>query len=192
MKNILLKIIIVVVLFFALGMGLLYLKDNPRKDTRIVEALESNVIPLITAQNIQFFSNKDWCKSINYSGRLVIRVEDSTPPESCGIQVLDEQNREPFTAEDQELFDKVKDALGNSFSQEFVEISPEYPLFYRSEHIGFGNKYIGLGFHVDCLFCSRTRYVYWPNYNSLPPDIGGEIIYKPINKNWYRVDQDWN
>jgi hypothetical protein len=96
-----------------------------------------------------------------------------------------------FSNDDQLIFGQIKGKLDSIATEEFDGIQLEYPLTYESEHASLSREPIGIGFYIDCSFC-RTRYVYWPNYKELPPNIEGEIIYTPINQNWYRVDQDWN
>jgi hypothetical protein len=38
---------------------------------------------------------------------------------------------------------------------------------------------------------ARVPYVYEPNY-VLQDDMGSEMWFDAINKNWYEVNEDWN
>jgi hypothetical protein len=100
------------------------------------------------------------------------------------------QPAQQFSDADGILFNKTQQALSNAMLTNIVDIAAEYTSVFdpRSPQ---PPQEIGIGFHVSCFFC-RTRYVYWPDYKTLPPDLEGEISYTPIDKNWYRVDEDWN
>ena len=89
------------------------------------------------------------------------------------------------------MFDQTRDVLHSVTLKEFKDIRPEYPISNRPEHSSIKYEELGVAFGIDCAFC-RTRYVYAPGYTQLPPDIEGEIKYRVINENWFRVDQDWN
>jgi hypothetical protein len=159
------------------------------KDERITAALETKVIPFVNEKEITFFSETNECKQVQYDS------VDAASPQGCAYiwNQTDESKKDipDFNSTDQSVFNRVKADLAEVPFKKFIEIVPEYPLFYRAEHVALEHDPIGTGFHIECAFC-RTRYVYWPNYRELPPDIEGEIRYIPIDENWYRVDQDWN
>jgi len=170
---------VIIILFF-------YFNDNPQRDKKVVGNLESEVLPFVKSNNIQYYFDLDWCKAIGNDDRVVAENIGQINPSSgnCAKRLTLVQNVQPFSQQDQELFGLTKQVLNNSTREDFIQISPEYSSL--PEH-----KYIGLAFHIECFWC-RTRYVYWQNYDNLPPNEVGEIRYTPINSNWYRIDEDWN
>ncbi len=160
------------------------LLNSDGRDVRLVQLLETNVVPYIQQNNVSFYFKMDWCEGLRYGSRSVIKMSDpSTSP--C----LSEGTA--FLEPDRIVFSEIGSLLASISIEGFREIDTEYPLTYRVEHQGLPRESIGIAFHVDCSLC-RTRYVYWPHYSQLPPNIDGEITYTRINENWYRVDQDWN
>lgn len=188
-KRILLTVSVVV--FVALVFGFTYLQNDKKKDTKIVAALEERVLPFVEGNNITYFFNQDWCRVLKYKGQVASETIESTSSEDCGKGTTGSSDTKPFTNADNEIFEQVRRVLDSVTLEKFNDISPEYPITNRPEHASLGHNEIGLAFGIDCSFC-RTRYVYSPNYTKLPPDIEGEIIYTPININWYKVEQDWN
>ena len=169
----------------------IYDRYSLKRDEKLVEVLETKVIPFVKENNISFFFDMDWCQVLDYKDRLVSNTVSSTSPEDCGTRFTGGNNPSSFTEVDWELFNQTKVILNSSSNKTFTEIAPEFPLSYRPEHASLKRESIGLGFHVKCDFC-RTRYVYSPGYTYLPPNIEREIEYIPINANWYKVEQDWN
>ena len=158
------------------------------KDKQIVAAIETKVIPFVNEKKITFFTENRECKQIQYAS------VKAASPQGCAYiwNQTDEskKNIPDFNVTDQSTFNEIKKDLAEVPLKKFIKIIPEYPLFYRKEHVALGDDPMGIGFHIDCAFC-RTRYVYWPNYQRLPTDIEGEIWYTKIDENWYRVEQDW-
>lgn len=184
-----LVIIFTIILFITIAVGVIYPMYNSWRDRRIVIALESKVIPFVKQNQIKFFSNEEKCRQIQYG------IVEAASPKGCAyVENRTDESKKAiadFTNTDEKLFDDFKKLLNEATSKEFISIGYEYPISYRPEHAALPQTPIGMAFYVHCLFC-RTRYVYLPNYQKLPPDIEGEIFYVPLDKNWYRVDQDWN
>jgi hypothetical protein len=151
------------------------------KEKWVVNALESKIVPFLQANDIKGFVDRDNCKAIHYHSIF------ATDPLRCTYV---NQPAQQFSDADGILFNKTQQALSNAMLTNIVDIAAEYTSVFdpRSPQ---PPQEIGIGFHVSCFFC-RTRYVYWPDYKTLPPDLEGEISYTPIDKNWYRVDEDWN
>ena len=186
-RKILIGITVVIVL--VIGFAILRPLYSSWKDNRIVVTLESKAIPLVNEKKVILFAENRGCEQIQYES-----VQAATPHGCAYIPNQTDESKKSipdFSGLDRLVFNEIKNDLGKVPFEKFIEIIPEYPLFYRAEHAALGDNPIGTGFHIDCEFC-RTRYVYWPNYQKLPPDIEGEVWYTPINKDWYRVDQDWN
>ena len=181
-------VIVSVVLLFVIGVVVFYPHYKMWKDRQITSSLESKVIPFIQENEITYFVD-DICRQIKYG------MVEAASPEGCAYieNQTDETKKDipDFSTVDEKIFDELEDLLSNATQDKFESIELEYPLFYRSEHASLPQTPIGLAFDEHCTFC-RVRYVYWPNYEKLPPNIEGEIRYTPIDKNWYRVDQDWN
>lgn len=178
--------VIVVISIVIVTIGLLsYSRGDSIRDLKVIESLQRNVLPYIQEKNISFYFNMDWCNALKYDSRSVVKVSGTDNNSTCLNGATD------FSASDQSVFNELKNKLSSVSTEQFKEIDTEYPVNYRSEQASLPHKSIGTAFHVDCLFC-RTRYVYWPNYRELPPNIEDEIEYLPINENWYRIEQDWN
>jgi hypothetical protein len=173
--------------------GAIYLHDSnlTKKHNDIIRQLEQNVLPLIRESEITYYLDEDWCKVLEYNGKIISKTIESTSSESCGKHLTGSNDIAEFNNDDQIVFDKIKEQFLKIESESFNGIKPEYALTYLIEHKNFTNEPIGLGFYVNCSFC-RTRYVFSPNYDVLPPNIEREIKYTPINTNWYLVEQDWN
>lgn len=152
------------------------------KDQQIVRSLEAEAVPFVKQNDIQRFFDSDWCRVLEYNSRYVFEVLKSVGSANCGGSST--VGSHDFTEKDNEIFAQTREMLDKASPERITTIAPEFTPNY--EH-----KNIGIGFHTDCAFC-RTRYVYAPNYQALPPNIEYEIWYTPINKDWYRVDQDWN
>ena len=163
--------------------GILSFKDSGTKDVKVVESLETNVLPYIQENKVTFYFNMDWCKGLQYDSRSVVEVSGSNNSSPCL------NNATVFSDSDRSVFNEISQKLNLVSGEKFREINTEYPISYRPEQANIPHEPIGIAFHTDCSFC-RTRYVYWSHYNKLPPDIEGEIKYLPINENWYRIDQD--
>jgi len=175
---------------FVLVAAIMAFTADPEKDMKVVNYLESEVVPFINENQVTFFFNMDWCRALRVGDKLFSRTVDSTIEEDCGFRLTGEHGNS-FTKQDRDFFNQVEQVLASGPFEKFRKMSDEYPLTYRSEHADLNRESIGLGFHIECFFC-RTRYVYSPGYVLLPPDIDLEIHYIPINENWYRVEQDWN
>ncbi len=176
--NFVVSLSIFVLVMSALGL-IFYIQMTNISDEEIVAQLEANVVPYVLEKEVFQFNDSDWCRILAYGNRTVSsQIPDGSP--NCLPEALDFEN------EDELIFADLKSKLTN-----FYAISYERPISYRSEHAGLEGQTFGLGFYISCAFC-RTRYVYFPEYESLPPDIDMEIWYTPINSNSYRVDQDWN
>ncbi len=195
MKKVVL-ILIPVFLVFVAGISLLnvYMHSNDNSfeiDSMIVSELEKTALPLVEHDNISYFFNSDWCQVLVENNVLFSSTIESTSDVDCGTRLTGIEAHNELGDEHRALFEKTRITLTNVAGKEFVRVSEEKPISYEPEHASLKQESIGLAFHLDCDFC-RTRYVYWPGYVELPPDIDGEIKYVPINSNWYRVEQDWN
>jgi hypothetical protein len=93
-----------------------------------------------------------------------------------------------FNIEDKKKFEATRKVLQSQPIVKIAEIGTEYTR-YDDPQAPHPPENVGVAFYTECFWC-KTRYVYWPNYKSLPPDWIGEIRYIPINKNWYRVEED--
>ncbi len=144
------------------------------KEPLIISELESKVLPFAQENSIQNFFDREWCKTITYG-----LPEISLPKCIPGVGPAAQAPGHPAWVK----FFETRKVLKSVLSEDFEFIRHEYE---RTTH-----REIGLAFHVECFFC-RVRYVYWPNYTSLPADQPYEIYYTPINSDWYRVDEDWN
>lgn len=173
-------IIVLIIASIIVGIILLYPTYRQKKDMRIVVSLEAKAIPIVLQNDVKFFSDKEKCKRIKYG------VIEAASPQGCAYikNITDESKKliPDFSGSDQALFNRIKDALREIPSEKFNELRPEY-------QSAFSKVEIGIGFHIACSFC-RVRYIYWPEYQSLPPDVKGDIYYTSINENWYRVDED--
>jgi hypothetical protein len=187
MKKISKKIILTggLAIFMIVIVGLFSFQNNSTKDARVVESLEKNVLPYVQENKISFYFDMDWCKALEHDSRSVVEVSETNGGSPCLTNAI------AFSDADRSIFNGLKDKLNLVSIEKFREIDTEHPISYRPEHAVLPHESIGVSFHMDCSFC-RTRYVYWPHYTQLPPNIEGEITYKPINANWYRIDQDWN
>lgn len=59
------------------------------------------------------------------------------------------------------------------------------------DNTGYQPRLTKATFHVSQFF-HRLYYIYEPNHQISEGGIEGEIWDTPINKNWYREDEDWN
>jgi hypothetical protein len=132
------------------------------------------LLPKLEQTQITAYRNQDWCKNIAYSNG---NFSETTHPTTCN---LFEGEAKPF--------DETSRAAFNDLRQ---------TLLFTGINISFLNVYVEEGkirmadFSLGCWFCNRTRYVYEPNY-VLQEDIGGEMWFDAISKNWYIVKEDWN
>lgn len=162
--------------------GILTNLEKKVDDTKTVEFLELNVLPYINQNKIIFYFDSDWCRALEYDSYKAVELYGNVNGSTC----LDGGTE--FSPNDNQVFDLLKQKLILSRQTKFREIDKEYSV---NNLINIENQYIGTAFHLNCGFC-RTRYVYWPQYSKLPSDIDSEIKYIPINKDWYRIEQDWN
>jgi len=181
-------LIVLGILFGTVFIEVLYPSYQSLRDRQIAGALESTAVPFISRNDIHFFSDNGKCKQIQYG------TIETASPQGCAYRenVSDPsgKNIPSFSRADEKIHKDLQKILEEATSKKIVDIQIEYPLL-RPEHASVTQAPMGLGFHVSCFFC-RVRYVYWPDYKQLPPDIEYEIYYTPLNENWYRVDQDWN
>jgi hypothetical protein len=185
--------VVVFILFPLIQIQALQFDDRPTvDDNEIIKNLETDIVPFVEKENISFFFNQNWCKIIIYNDQNVSETIDSTSPEDCGTRLTGENEFRRFSDADRDFFNDFEDKLYSSTGEKITSVDTEYPINRPEQaQLYFEHKPIGIAFHLDCSFC-RTRYVYWPKYTQLPPDIEGEIIYIPINSDWYRVEEDWN
>ena len=158
-----------------------------QRDKWIVENLESKVVPFLIRNNVTFYSDNG-CKQIRYG------TVEAASPKGCAyranISDPSKKTTPDFSSADEKLFDMTKQVLASGSSKKIVDVGSEYTR-YDSPNAPRPPEEIGTAFSISCFFC-RVRYVYWPNYKSLPAGWEGEIKYTPVNRNWYRVDEDWN
>ncbi len=165
--------------------GSFLFKNNSAKDAKIVASLESKVLPYVQENIITFYFNRNWCKGLQYNSRSVVEISSSSNNSPCVASAT------TFSDSDRLVFNEISQRLNSVAEEKFRQIDTEYPISYRPEQANIPHESIGTAFHIDCSFC-RTRYVYWPHYTQLPPNIEVEIKYIPINESWYKVEQDWN
>lgn len=138
-----------------------------------VKQLES-VLPRLEQAHITAYRNQNWCRNIAYSYG---KFSDTANPSTCNIfqgEVLtfDETSRGAFSDLRQALL--------------FTGVNISFLNVYFEE-----DKVRQVEFNLGCWLCSRTRYVYEPDY-LLPEEIGNEMWFDAINENWYMVNEDWN
>jgi hypothetical protein len=174
-----------VILFFGaviiliLVITALYPLYRQQRDRWIVENLQRNVLPFLLENNVVDFVNRNDCKAIKYRSLL------ATSPVLCTY--VNKEGRE-FSDADWSMFNQTLQVLNKGSIVEIVDVGYEYTRIDDPQ----GPRppaSIGTAFYIDCFWC-RTRYVYWPDYKALPRSWQGDIIYTPINKDWYRVNED--
>jgi hypothetical protein len=137
-----------------------------------VRQLEDVVRELEQSQ-VTAYRNQNWCKNIAYNYG---KFSESSHPTTCN---LFEGTPQPFDEQATKEFQKFRRTLR-----------------LTGVRVAFVNTYFEAGklhsaeFHLNCLLCSRTHYVYEPKY-VLPANEGSEIWYKAINQTWYVVNEDW-
>ncbi|MEW5861137.1 MAG: hypothetical protein AB1861_27800 [Cyanobacteriota bacterium] len=174
-----------VILFLIAGFA--FFHDNRKNDIEIARSLETTILPFVQENKITFYFDENWCKAVQYGSSSAVEVFGDAGAGT--VPCLG--NAGAFSEQDVAIFDTIRDKLNAVDGAKFRHIETEYPLTYRPEHASLSHESIGLAFGTDCGFC-RVRYVYWPEYQQLPPNIEGEITYTPIDRSWYRIDQDWN
>lgn len=133
---------------------------------RVLERLEQ--------EQITAYRNQSWCKNIAYSYGNFSETES---PTTCN---LFEGEAKPFDDQGRAAFSDLRQSL-----------------LLTGVNINFLNVYFADGkirladFSLGCWLCNRTRYVYEPGY-VLQPDLGSEMWFDAMNKNWYRVNEGWN
>jgi hypothetical protein len=159
-----------------------------QKDKWFTENLEAKVVPFLIQNDIKFFSDESSCKQIRYG------TVEAASPKGCAyrenISDPTTKTRPDFSGADETLFDMTTQILKAGSPKKIVQIGTEYTR-YDAPNAPRPPEAIGTAFYVSCFFC-RTRYVYWPDYEALPQNWDGEISYTPINKSWFRVNEDWN
>jgi hypothetical protein len=169
------------VVILILAVVFIYPLLNRQKEKWLVNTLETKIMPFLQANDIKGFVDRDNCKAIHYHSIF------ATDPVRCTYV---NQTEQQFSDADRILFNKTRQVLSNAMLTNIVDIGTEYTR-YDSPTAPRPPEAVGTAFYVSCFFC-RTRYVYWPDYKALPQGWEGEISYTPINKNWYRVEEDWN
>jgi hypothetical protein len=132
------------------------------------------LLPGLEQSQLEAYRNQSWCKNIAYSYGA---FSETSYPTTCNLfdgtaQPFDEQARRDFQI------------LYRTFSFTGVRIR-FVNVYYENENVRLAE------FHLECFWCSRTRYVYEPNY-VLQQDMEGEMWFDAINKTWYEVNEDWN
>ena len=177
--------------FAALGILVLvivfvYPLYKQQKDKLIARNLESKIIPFLVQNKISYFSDEPKCKQIRHG------LVQAASPKGCAYieNVTDASKKEipDFNNGDKFLFEKTKEVLASAGPEKIFMIGTEYTR-YDDPQAPQPPQNIGTALYVECFWC-RTRYVYWPDYKSLPRSWQGDIIYTPINKDWYRVNED--
>jgi hypothetical protein len=132
------------------------------------------VLPSLEQLRLEAYRNQGWCKNIAYDYG---KFSETSHPTTCNLfdgtaQPFDEQARRDFqTLKQRFLFTGVHIRFVN--------------VYYDGETIRLAE------FHLECFWCSRTRYVYEPNH-VLQEDFGSEMWFDAINETWYQVNEDWN
>jgi hypothetical protein len=137
------------------------------------------LLPGLEQTQTEAYRNQGWCKNIAYSYG---NFSESSHPTTCNLfegtpRAFDEQAKRDFQTLRQVLrLTGVRVAFVN--------------IYYEGGTVT--NERVRLAeFNLSCFLCSRTRYVYEPNY-VLPEDMGSEMWFDAVNKNWYIVNEDWN
>jgi hypothetical protein len=132
------------------------------------------VLPRLEAEQLEAYRNQSWCKNIAYTRG---NFSETSHPTTCN---LFEGTPEPFDDRATRDFQ----TLHRLFLLTGVRI-----LFVK---VYYENDAVRLAeFNLACFLCSRTRYVYEPNY-VLQEDMDGEMWFDAINETWYEVNEDWN
>jgi hypothetical protein len=146
--------------------------------TFAVQQLE-RVLPQLEQLQLEAYRNQSWCKNIAYSYG---KFSESRHPTTCDLfdgipQPFDDRATGDFqTLRQTFLFTGVRIRFVN--------------LYYENETVE--DKRVRLAaFHLECFWCSRTRYVYEPYY-VLQQDMGFEMWFDAVNETWYEFNEDWN
>lgn len=163
-----------VVLFILSGLVTWWWSGKPWFITKTfaVEQL-ATVLPKLEQLRLEAYRNQDWCKNIAYDYGT---FSETSHPSTCnlfdGTPPFDDRATRDFQTLNQTfLFTGVRVRFVN--------------LYYEGETVRLAE------FHLECFWCSRTRYVYEPNY-VLQEDFGSEMWFDAISETWYEVNEDWN
>mgnify|MGYP003543114992 FL=1 len=141
--------------------------------TFAVQQLE-RVLPRLEGMGLEAYRNQSWCKNIAYDYG---KISETSHPTTCN---LFEGTAQPFDDRATGDFQTLRRIfLFTSVRIRFVNV------YYENETIRLAE------FHLECFWCSRTRYVYEPYY-VLQEDMGFEMWFDAINESWYEGNEDWN
>ncbi len=124
------------------------------------------------------FFNMDWCKVLDVGDQMYYSLQDTTSSiDNCTGRISRKNQGESLEGSSLDAFLHVRDLLEQKVPTIYIQYDEQ-------------DKIKSAEFGINCFFC-RTRYVYEPNY-TLPADDPGELYHYGINKDWYRVEEDWN
>ncbi len=133
-----------------------------------------SILPRLEQDHIEAYRNQSWCKNIAYRAG---KFSKTSRPTTCNLF-----QGEPLAFDEtaQVVFSNLRQSLLlTGLNVNFLNASFEEGKLKKAE------------FHLDCSLCSRTRYVYEPNY-VLQEDMGKEMWFDAVNQTWYIVNEDWN
>lgn len=131
-------------------------------------------------QQITVYRNQDWCSYFKYNKGLFSKNPED---ERCNVAFSRELVK-PFPATAQQDFNDLKQKLLlTGINIRMIEA--------EFDNTGYQPRLTKATFHVSQSF-HRLYYIYEPNHQISEGGIEGEIWDTPINKNWYREDEDWN
>jgi hypothetical protein len=170
------KTLLVLVLLFVLSLFLSWLLLGRLwvMPKAVAVAQLEKLLPRLGQAQLTAYRNQSWCRNIAYGDG---NFSETNSPSTCN---LFEGEARPFDEPGRTAFNDLRQSL-----------------LLTGVNINFLNVYIEEGkirqaeFSLGCWLCSRTRYVYEPDY-VLPEDRGSEMWFDGINKDWYEVNEDWN
>jgi hypothetical protein len=146
--------------------------SSSSRDVRNLELTFS----IIEQYDVSAYRNQDWCRNIAYRDG---QFSETTHPSTCN---LFDGPAQSFTPQARSDFQTIRRMLNRSGVRiAFFNID-----FHETGRIRYAS------FNFNCLLRSRPRYVYRPNYGTVPEDIPNEMWFTPINHDWYKVEEDWN
>jgi hypothetical protein len=141
--------------------------------TFAVQRLEA-LLPELEKMGLEAYRNQSWCKNIVYSYG---QFSETSHPTTCN---LFDGTAQPFDKKAKRDFQILnRTFLFSGMRIRFVN------LYYKNDNVRLAE------FDLACFLCSRTHYVYEPNY-VLQQDMGSEMWFDAINETWYEVNEDWN
>jgi len=146
-----------------------------RREKAKQEVVElEKLFPLIEKHRVTSYHNLDWYQRLSYSKGFFTTTKDS---------------RSALGHNDPQAFDDEARAVFDSISKQIDKIGVPISVINEVTFDPRG-RLSGAKFHLEAGFI-RVYDIYSPNYKTIPEN-GFEQYYSPINKDWYRLIEDWN